>query len=223
MTAFPDQAALDYDKRILRLVPGYRVALDLMACQLASRTTGEPRILVPGCGTGAEIIALARHLPDARFTGFDPSEGMLGVARARTAAAGIGERTALTHGMLHDLPDEPHHDAATVSLVLHFLPDDGTKLTFLTGIARRLVPGAPLLLFDAIDRNGDDDTLRIWLQSQGHDAETVESVLRRMRGQWYRTTAERLDQLLADAGFGEARTWFRACGFHGVCAERRQA
>ena len=61
MTIFPDHAALDYDDRIVRLVPGYPLSLDLMACMLATCLNGPCRILVPGCGTGAEVLALARE------------------------------------------------------------------------------------------------------------------------------------------------------------------
>ena len=40
------------------------------------------RILVAGCGTGAEAFTLARHFPDADIVGVDFSPGSIGVARA---------------------------------------------------------------------------------------------------------------------------------------------
>ncbi|MCO5084403.1 MAG: class I SAM-dependent methyltransferase [Rhizobiaceae bacterium] len=222
MTVFPDQAALDYDERIVRLVPGYALALDLMGCILATRASAPSRILAPGCGTGSEIAVLARQLPHARFTALDPSAGMLDAARSKLAATGSAERTAFVHGMLDDLPEEPH-DAATVSLVLHFLPDDGSKATFLEGVGRHLSLGAPLLLFDATVSEGADEGLALWLARQGHSAEAVQAVLTRMKTQWRRATRERVDELLAEAGFTAGRPFFQAFGFLGVHAERRSA
>lgn len=222
MTVFPDQAALDYDERIVRLVPGYALALDLMGCILATRASAPSRILAPGCGTGSEIAVLARQLPHARFTALDPSAGMLEAARSKLAAIGSAERTAFVHGMVEDLPDDPH-DAATISLVLHFLPDDGSKVAFLDSVGRRLSPGAPLLLFDATASEAADEGLALWLARQGHFPEAVQAVLTRMRTHWHRATRERVDALLAEAGFTTGRPFFQALGFFGVLAERRSA
>lgn len=222
MTVFPDQAALDYDERIVRLVPGYALALDLMGCILASQACKPSRIFVPGCGTGSEIAVLVRQLPHARFTALDPSSGMLEAARSKLAATGSAERTAFVHGMVEDLPEEAH-DAATVSLVLHFLPDDGTKVAFLEGVGRRLSPGAPLLLFDATALEGADEGLALWLARQGHSPEAVRAVLARMEAEWHRVTRERVNEVLAEAGFTVSRPFFQAFGFLGVLAERGSA
>ena len=62
MTVFPDHAAVDYDERIENLVPGYALALALFGCTLAGRINPQGTILVPGCGTGSEILALASTL-----------------------------------------------------------------------------------------------------------------------------------------------------------------
>lgn len=221
MTIFPDHAALDYDDRIVRLVPGYPLSLDLMACMLATRFNGPCRILVPGCGTGAEVLALASLLPHARFTAVEPSPGMLEVARSKLALARMEDRVMFIQGMIDDLPDD-RHDAATLSLVLHFLPDNGAKAALLAEIARRLVDNAPLLLFDAVSSNATDNALGLWLQQQGHDEETANAVLKRMNSQWHRPSPERVGQLLAEAGFSAIEPFFQAYGFLGLRAQRRQ-
>lgn len=220
MTVFPDQAARDYDDRIENLVPGYALALELFGCALAGRIDPQGAILVPGCGTGSEILALARVFPEARFTAVEPSPAMLEKARHRLAEAGIDSRVEFIHGFLADAPGRSH-TAATVSLVLHFLPDDGSKAAFLAEIARRLAPGAPLLLLDP-PMMGDDHLLRRWLEGRRHEAGAASAICRRTGTEWHRIAPERLDDLLGRAGFTHAKTFLRVPGYAGLVAERRR-
>lgn len=46
------------------------------------------RILEVGCGTGRNLVALARRFPNAKITGIDLSPDMLRIARKKTAAFG---------------------------------------------------------------------------------------------------------------------------------------
>jgi len=46
------------------------------------------RILEVGCGTGRNLVSLARRFPRAQITGVDLSDSMLAVARRKTAAYG---------------------------------------------------------------------------------------------------------------------------------------
>lgn len=144
-----------------------------MASVLSARIAEPGQILVPGCGTGTEILALASSLPQARFTALDPSTGMLAAARAKVEDMGIGSRISFAQGFLHDFTHDLH-EPATLSLVLHFLPDDGAKFDLLKGIAARLTDDAPLLLLDAVATDDDDEALRIWLLQQGHRATEVQ-------------------------------------------------
>jgi SAM-dependent methyltransferase len=47
------------------------------------------RVLDAGCGTGNTLIALAKHIPDARFLGLDLSQPSLAIAEATAAADGL--------------------------------------------------------------------------------------------------------------------------------------
>nr|WP_186363594.1 class I SAM-dependent methyltransferase [Rhizobium sp. ACO-34A] len=220
MTVFPNQAALDYDERIEMLVPGYALAFELFACTLTGRIDPQSSILVPGCGTGSEILALARTFPEARFTAVEPSDAMLEKARYRLTEAGIASRVEFINGFLEDTPEQAH-TAATVSLVLHFLPDDGAKVGFLENVARRLSPGAPLVLLDPPDK-GEDAVLRLWLERRGHTPGAADAICRRMREEWHRITPERLANLLNVAGFTHPETFFKVPGYCGFVAERRR-
>lgn len=222
MNAFPDAAAKIYDDNIVRLVPGYTLALDLMGSILAALLSGPSRILVPGCGTGSEILVIAKCLPEARFVAVEPSAGMLDLARQRIAAAGLSERVEFVSGYLDDVGGQGAFDAATVSLVLHFLPDDGTKQAFLTGVAQRLSANAPLLLLDAPNIAFDESALRQWLLMQhGPGVPPPDAVIKRMQTLWHRAAPERIAELLARAGFAEEETFFQTLGYVGTSARRR--
>lgn len=62
--------------------------------EAASRVRAR-RILEVGCGTGANLVELARAYPAASITGVDLSSGML--AKARKKLAGYGPRIQLLH------------------------------------------------------------------------------------------------------------------------------
>ncbi|MAA98784.1 MAG: methyltransferase type 12 [Stappia sp.] len=219
MTVFPDHAAEDYDERIARLVPGYGLAIGLMAHVLAARRPRPARVLVAGCGTGAEILAGAALLADTRFTAVEPSAGMLETARRKARAEGVEGRIDFHRDMLENTPEAPH-DAAMLSLVLHFLPDDGAKRDLLRAIAARLRTGGQLLLVDALAPQEDDAPLRDWLQGRGHAPAAAEAVVGRMRETWHRIPRDRLVRLLEDAGFRVTAPFFQAFDYLGLEARR---
>ena len=53
-----------------------------------------PRIVDVGTGSGAIVVALAKHLPRARLAATDVSAAALGVARANAARHGVADRIA---------------------------------------------------------------------------------------------------------------------------------
>ncbi len=52
-------------------------------------------VLEVGCGTGRNLIAVAKRYPGAQLFGLDISEAMLTTARAKVAAAGYADRITL--------------------------------------------------------------------------------------------------------------------------------
>jgi len=62
------------------------------------------RILEVGCGTGRNLVSLARRFPHAQLTGVDLSGAMLAVARRKTAA--YGPRVSLRQ-RAYDAPLDP--------------------------------------------------------------------------------------------------------------------
>jgi len=67
-----------------------------------------PRILDLGCGPGAQTLALARLLPDARITAVDLHQPYLDQLQRRAAEEGLDSAITTVRGDLRDPPvDEP--------------------------------------------------------------------------------------------------------------------
>lgn len=219
MTVFPPQAALDYDERIDNLVPGYTLALELFGCVLADRIDPQGSVLVVGCGTGSEILALAKTFPQTRFTAVEPSFAMLEKAKKRLSKAGIDNRVDFINGFVADVPQQLHV-AATASLVLHFLPDDGSKITFLKQINQRLQHQAPLLLLDPPQLK-EDILLQRWLEARGHKPTAAQSICQLMATKWHRISPERLNERLQQSGFNSSKTFLSTPGYQALIAEKQ--
>jgi S-adenosylmethionine-diacylgycerolhomoserine-N-methlytransferase len=56
-----------------------------------------------GCGTGRNLIAIARRYPAARLYGLDASAAMLETAHAKVRAAGFADRIVLRQGLAEEL------------------------------------------------------------------------------------------------------------------------
>ena len=56
-----------------------------------------------GCGTGRNLIAIARRYPESCLYGLDASEAMLETARVAVARAGLSRRVRLVHGLAEEL------------------------------------------------------------------------------------------------------------------------
>lgn len=146
---FDRSRADEYARQSRIALAGYDACHDLAACMLAA-SLGEGRaahILAVGAGgTAQEIIAMASLEPGWRFTAVDPSAPMLETARQQLQAQGLLERTEVRLATVDELAADEPFDGATLIGVLHHLPGDEAKRQLLRAIARRLKPGAPLIV-----------------------------------------------------------------------------
>jgi tRNA (cmo5U34)-methyltransferase len=221
--------AARYDDEIAVAIPGYGVLHALTATVAATLLAGAPRagapvrVLLAGAGTGAELSALAAVGPAWHFVAADPSAPMLEHLRRRASALRLGARVTVFAGEVRELPAgdaaaagaDVAFDAATLLLVLHFLPDDGAKLALLRDVAARLRPGAPLLLADMA---GDTDSAEYGLLLGAWEAhlrttarapaDAAARAVAAVRAGVYPVHERRLGALLEAAGFGEpVRYW----------------
>ena len=154
----PPISVAEYDKLIEMALPGYSAMQTMVLACLKSRLPETASVLVIGAGTGTELVTLGCRNPHWQLTGVDPSNSMLAQARQKVAQYNLRDRVILVQGYTENLTTTSLYDAATSILVMHFLPDDGSKLRFLRSISERLKPSASFVL---VDVHGEKDTLEL--------------------------------------------------------------
>ena len=227
---FDAKRAVSYEQRVRQVVPGYDALHDLGYLLLNRKIGSGGNVLVAGCGSGTDLVSLARDCPGRRFTAFDPSPEMIELAQQQITKAGLEGRTELITGTIDDLVGDVKFDAATLMLVLHFIPDQpgpSGKAHLLDTLARRLKPGAPLLLSAAVaDRSNasfeaDLDLWRQIMRLAGMDAADEEKGFQKIVSQMPLIGENRLNQLLDQTGFQSLELFYKAHLIHGWMAIKR--
>ena len=235
-------AADRYDLIQQQLIPGYgslaRLAVALLA---ASPLASEPgaEVLVAGCGTGAELQEAVAQRPDWRLGAIDPSAAML--AEARSRLAGAHSRLAGAHSRLAEAPaidwqqttveqltEAPGYQgryAGVLSvLVLQSLADDGSKLAFLSGLARSLRPGGQLVLVDLMSTSlpsleGQLASAWVGFQRASGLQAPAEQLAPLTQG-LHPVGMARLTSLVNAAGFSDPARIFQALAFEGFLLQK---
>ena len=242
-------AADRYDLIQQQLIPGYgslaRLAVALLA---ASPLASEPgaEVLVAGCGTGAELQEAVAQRPDWRLGAIDPSAAMLAEARKRLAGAnsplagansplaGANSRPAgapaidwqqTTVEQLTEAPAYQGRYAGVLSvLVLQSLADDGSKLAFLSGLARSLRPGGQLVLVDLMSTSlpsleGQLASAWVGFQRASGLQAPAEQLAPLTQG-LHPVGMARLTSLVNAAGFSDPARIFQALAFEGFLLQK---
>jgi tRNA (cmo5U34)-methyltransferase len=215
-----------YDQFVRTLVFGYESMFNLILALLQTRVGSEARVLVVGSGTGAEVVTFGQAMPGWTFTAVDPSPKMVEQCRAKLQQAGLAGRVDLRQGYIEDVPSGEQFDLATLVLVLHFVPDDGSKLALLRGIAERLKPGGVFVL---VQHSGDPEspafqgTLSVLANYQilaGLPPEQARNISEEAVKTHYFVSEERTNELLTEAGFVEVERFYGALMTGGWVARR---
>lgn len=223
-------APASYDLIAQQLIPGYaslaRLAVSLLAASPLA-TQGDASVLVAGCGTGAELLEARSQRPDWRLTAVDPSAAMLEASRQRLQSAGEGGSGAIhwQQSTVEELALEARFDGALSVLVLQSLADDGSKLAFLSSLARSLKPGAQLVLVDLMQPERSplqgqvEQAWQLFQRASGLEgaAEALASLSPRL----HPIGLSRLSALVEAAGFSDPAPIFQALDFQGFLLQRR--
>lgn len=213
---FDTARANEYAQQSRIALAGYDACHDLAACMLAA-SLGQSRsakVLVVGAGgTAQEIIAMGALEPGWTFTAVDPSAPMLEAATQQLQANDLLHRTQVHLGQVEDLPEDESFDAATFIGVLHHLPGDAAKQQILRAVQARLKPGAPLIVAgNHYVYASQPLLLEAWGQrwrQQGASAQEVQAKLGKiLQGADPPHSEAAVQQLLRDAGFGQATRFF---------------
>jgi len=212
-----------YDLIVQQLVPGYaslaRLAVALLAASPQAGPSGAS-VLVAGCGTGAELLEARAQRPDWQLWAIDPSASMLAEAQRRLTAVGDGAAIHWQRTTVEELEADAVFDGALSVLVLQSLADDGSKLAFLTALARSLKPGGQLVLVDLMAPERSPLQQQIdaaWLGFQ--NASGVDAAAAAVSGLTqgvHPIGQSRLAALVEAAGFSDPAPIFQAlsvCGF----------
>jgi tRNA (cmo5U34)-methyltransferase len=200
-------------------MPGHGGVLQMAGVLLAETVPGDGQVLVVGAGGGLDTQALAKAGPTWRFVGVDPAPAMLDLARA-VVGPEVNERLELIEGVAADAPAGPF-DAATLILVLGMIPDDGSKLSILEEIHRRLKPGAPFILVDRCgERTGpaferDVDRYIAYAVASGVDEATLASARDSQRANAGLVPPARNEALLTEAGFTRNEVFYVGMAWRG--------
>jgi tRNA (cmo5U34)-methyltransferase len=200
-------AGKEYDTLIAKALPGYD-AMHLMALScLRSQLSEKANLLIVGAGTGVELVRFGTGNSHWQMLGVDPSVNMLSIAEDKIKNSGLSERVQLFKGYTQDLPADSIYDAATAILVMHFIPDDGSKLAFLQSIAQRLKPSATFILVDVFGKKGSPELERttsilqcLW-EDTGIPLEKRVELIENFDKRVYPITEARLWELLQQVDF----------------------
>ncbi len=210
-----ESGAAGYETRIRNLFSFYDAIHVAINSILRSILAPDSKLLIVGAGTGGEILELGKPNLGWRFLGVDPAQPMLNVASERIRTAGLSDRVSLVKGRVGELPENTVYDAATAAMVLHFVPDDGGKLNLLRDIAARLKPGAPLVLIDVHGNLSAPESKLLceaWKHQQnlaGVKWEEVERGMTERMKTIHFVSADRVEQLLTEAGFARIQRFFQ--------------
>lgn len=148
-SGFGAERAAHYDAQVSISLAGAQVAYELGVSALVAQLDPQKAasLLHVGLGTGAELLPYTRFdLPHWRFTGVEPSEAMIAVARARLEAEPLCARTTLHVGELNSLAEASPFDGAQMMGVLHHVAGEEARGALLRELARRLKPEAPVVI-----------------------------------------------------------------------------
>jgi len=224
---FEGDRATQYDDSIPTWVPNYKFIQQSIPSILTTYLSAEidPKILVVGCGTGQEISEIKKRKPLWKVLGIDPSPQMIKLAQMKLAYREKDPKLDLKTGIVSDLPLQAKYDAATLILVLHFIPntDDG-KLALLKNIAERLQPGAPLVISDIYQSETFEEQKALfkhYMIAKGISSEMVEEGLQHVMKDTHRLSSVQFNELLQEAGFGKPQMFSKAYYYGGWVAVKR--
>ncbi|UII81737.1 class I SAM-dependent methyltransferase [Flagellimonas sp. CMM7] len=204
---FEGNRANNYDDFAVKWIPNYDYYIDMLPKLL--NHTDEKNALIVGCGTGNEMKALAESSEDWSLTGVDPSPEMIALAKEKLRAFSTIE---LFTGKLEHFKNTTFFNAATLSLVLHFIKYPKDKLALLQQVEKRLKPGSPFIIM-GIFGNGEQlrtnlEVLELLLENTVAQKE-IDERFTRIKKELHRTSEEELKKLLVRAGFKPPTRFFQ--------------
>ena len=202
-----------------RSIPGIDGLYAATRAILAASIPESGRVLVVGAGGGRELELFNDIRPELHLLAVDISVERLEQAKTLMVTRGLDKRIEYVSASVEAVPSEPLCVGATSLLVMHSLPDDGTKLRYLQSIRSRLLFRAPLVLADVSfdDPAEFSRTIAAFLEHADHAGVAAHhaGVDPRVIPTMPVVSDRRTRELLAQAGFGETTPFFRGFWYAG--------
>lgn len=226
--ANPPVPTSEYEKMVRMAIPGYEALHTMVKSFFRSKLPGKANLLIVGAGTGMELVTLSKTNLEWHMLGVDPSTDMLTLAQQKIEQHGLSKGVNLYQGYTHELPTTPMYDGATCILVMHFLPDDGSKLALLQSIAQRLKSSAHFILVDLFGDTGTQtfeqfaSVLELYWEEMGMNPGKIVELLETInKGKGiYPIPQPRVLELLKEAGFGNIVRFYTGLWYGGWIATR---
>jgi len=224
METYNDDWAANYERLANASIAG-REGLYRLCKAYLKNLPSDARILVIGCGTGEELIALAKALPQASFVAIDPAGPMLALCAKRVEDEGLSARIALHNSTLAEFTSPLVFDAATAILVSQHINPDASAQAFFQQIADLLKPGGLLYSADLSIATGQDrdSVLELWRNNAivaGIEPEMANGMLLKIKTEFCPRNEAVITGFLQNAGFVNILKPFRSL-MYGVWAAEK--
>ncbi|MGE4506387.1 MAG: class I SAM-dependent methyltransferase [Desulfovibrionaceae bacterium] len=214
-------SASDYDAKIAKTIPYYGLFHE-ETLDFVRTAVPEPGVwLDTGCGTGALANKILAVFPGVRLVLADPSQAMLGEARAKLAGnPTLGFVQAPTQDL--ELASDSM-DVVTAIQVHHYLDED-LRRKATANCQRMLRAGGVYVTFENIRRSagaGQGAFLEQWKRYQiagGKSPEQAEAHIRRFGVSYFPITIEDHLDLLRQSGFATVEVLWVSRMQAGFCA-----
>jgi len=223
--AFDSKHTIAYEANARVSIPTYDMLFTMVQSYFRAQLgEKEASLLVVGAGGGNELSSWGPSNPKWTFTGVDPSEGMLQMAKNKSVQLGLESRVRLIQGTIADLPvADSKFDAASCILVLHFITDEQEKLKLLRSIKDKLKPGAPFVLVSAYGDPADaelQDRINVWKSfflDIGYTKSKVDEMGKVIMNISF-IPEHKIERLLAESGFTNSTRFYSTGLFAGwIC------
>ncbi len=225
---FTSKKAAHYEEYARKAVFGYDQLFKMILSVVGEKHTEIEDVLVVGCGTGMELTTFGNLMPNWRITGVDPSEEMIKISKAKLDDQNLNNRILLHHGFVEGLPEIEKYNIATLIFVMRFIPEVVDRISLLNNIAKRLKPGAKLIIVEQYGDTSQEDfqyMFRSWkyfMKYGGATSELVNKIAAQAIGQ-HLITEEELLKLLSETGFEKTIHFYNSFIHGGWLVQKKNA